>query len=358
MHYSTKANGNLEILKTIKNEGLLIDAMSPLELELVKKAGFKSEEILYVCNNISSEEMEEVSKNNILLCIDSISQVETFGKISPNTDIMIRINPGTKGVGHSKKVITSGKETKFGITEDSLEELFKITNKYNLNIKGVHVHLGSLFLNDKIGDYVNGINTFLDIVTNNFKNIQIIDLGGGFGVPYTKEEQPLNFDLLHDALEPVLKEFLLKNKNINEIKFEPGRYIPCEAGYILGTVTSIKENSGITWIGTDIGMNVLARPAMYDAYHEIEILNNETKQIKANICGNICESGDILGTNRLINKPNIGDAVKVSNAGAYGYSMSSNYTGRLRPAEIMLINKETTKLIRKKETIKDIMKLF
>lgn len=352
MHYSSKANSNPIILKTVKNMGLFVDSMSPYELTVCKKCGFINDEILYVCNNIDKEEMKFVNKEGILICLDSISQVESWGKLFPNTDIMIRINPGIKGIGHNNKVITSGKETKFGISEENFAELFKIINKYNLNLIGIHLHLGSLFLNDKIDDYIQGVTSGLELVNKYFTNVKIIDLGGGFGVPYKPDENDLNIELLSDRIYLVLQEFLDKNSNVCEIKFEPGRYIPCKAGMLIGKVTATKYENNIWWIGTDIGMNQLVRPSMYDAYHEINILTNNknNEMVKANICGNVCESGDILGKNRSLILPNIDDIVVVNNAGAYGYSMASNYTGRMRPAEVMIYKDNTDKLIRKRET--------
>lgn len=350
MHYSTKANNNPAILKIVKEYGLCVDCMSLLELSINKKCEFDKDEILYVCNNIDEDEMQVVFDSGILICLDSISQIEMWGHKFPNTDIMIRINPGTEGVGHSKKVITSGKETKFGITEANFKEMFDVINKYNLNLIGIHQHLGSLFLNDKIENYITGVKRGLDLIDIYFKDIQIIDLGGGFGVPYKGEEE-LDFELLGQKLSDSLKDFVKEHDKLKELKFEPGRYIPCEAGILIGKVNAVKYENDTYWIGTDIGMNQLVRPSMYGSYHEIKIIsNNSNEEIIANICGNICESGDILAKQRKVVKPNIGDIVLVYNAGAYGYSMASNYTGRLRPAEVM-IKDNKDRLIRKRETI-------
>lgn len=359
MHYSTKSNSNLSIMQIIREEGLAVDCMSPTELAIDEHAGFLKENILYVCNNITAEEMKMVNEKGILICLDSVSQVETYGKVCPNTEIMVRINPGKGGVGHSQKVVTAGKETKFGISEDNISELLEVVKRYNLKIIGVHQHLGSLFLNDKIDQYISGVIAGLEIVKKYFKNLRIIDLGGGFGVPYLSEEEKLDFTQLSNKLIPVLQEFLNTYGKIEQFKFEPGRYIPCTAGFLIGTVTTIKENEGKIWIGTDIGMNTLIRPAMYNAYHEIEIVTqNSSEMITANICGNICESGDILGKNRRILKPEINDIVIVYNAGAYGYAMASSYTGRLKPAEVMIKQDGSIKLIRKQETIQDILDTF
>lgn len=352
MHYSTKANNNPAILKIVKEYGLNVDCMSLLELSLNKKCDFEDDRILYVCNNIDESEMEAVYDSNVLICLDSISQIEMWGSNYPGTDIMIRINPGVNGVGHSQKVITAGKDTKFGITEDNFNTMFNTINKYDLNIVGVHQHLGSLFLNDKIDNYIVGIRRFFELINkyNEFKNVKIVDLGGGFGVPY-KDEEPLDFDLLTNKLIGVLKEFEIQHEALEEIKFEPGRYIPCESGILVGRVNAVKHENNVYWIGTDIGMNQLVRPSMYDAYHKVEILgNNDGTMITANICGNVCESGDILAKERKVKLPVPGDIVLVYNAGAYGYSMASNYTGRSRPAEVM-INRYNARLIRYRETI-------
>lgn len=350
MHYSPKANTNPAILKVVKENGLCVDSMSPFELSITQKCGFTKDEILYVCNNIDVDEMKLVHENDLLICLDSISQVETWGKLFPSTNIMVRINPGTLGVGHSYKVITSGKSTKFGISQDNLDELLEVAKKYDLKIIGVHQHLGSLFLDDKISDYILGVEVGLNIIKKYFKNLEIIDLGGGFGVPYTPDEKKLNLDKVVDKLEKVLIPFIKEYPSVKEFKFEPGRFIPCESGSLIGHVTSLKYENDSWWIGTDIGMNELVRPSMYDSYHEITFITNNTEEVYANICGNVCESGDLLAKKRKVILPSVGDVVIIKNAGAYGYSMASNYTGRPRPAEV-LIKDNKDKLIRKRETL-------
>lgn len=357
-HYSTKANSNPKILEVVKYSGLNVDCMSPFEIFVNERSGFYHDEMLYVCNNISVDEMSLVQEKNILICLDSISQVETWGKVFPGTQIMVRINPGVKGVGHSDKVITSGNATKFGICEDNLPELIQTAEKYHLKIVGTHQHLGSLFLNDKIDDYINGVRAGLKIIQKYFPDVSIVDLGGGFGVPYKPDESPLDLMKVADKLVPELKEFMEHCPNVTEFKFEPGRFIPCEAGILLGTVTATKHENGIYWVGTDIGMNQLVRPSMYDSYHEIEVISDTNETVTANICGNVCESGDILGRDRVIKLPKVGDPIIVYNAGAYGYSMASNYTGRPRPAEVMVFQTHPKHyfLIREREDIKHMAK--
>ena len=360
MHYSTKANSLPAILRIAKEEGLKVDCMSPMELYINQRCGFARSEMLYVCNNITRTEMILAYEAGVLVCLDSISQVETWGKAMPKTEIMGRINPGTAGVGHSQKVVTSGKATKFGISEENLPKLLEVAEQYGLRIVGTHQHLGSLFLNDKVPSYIYGVKAGLEIVKNHFKNIEIIDLGGGFGVPYKPDEEQLDLDYVAEELLPILRKFTEEYPSVKEFKFEPGRYIPCEAGEIIGTVTAIKYENGIWWIGTDIGMNKLVRPSMYDSYHEISLPQSEGKMIKANFCGNVCESGDILGKDRMVKLPKVGDIVIVHNAGAYGYSMASNYTGRPRLAEVMkkgkAHNESEYELIRARESTQEMFK--
>ncbi len=364
MHYSTKANSNPAILKTVRKFGLNIDCMSPFELRINKECGFMPEEMLYVCNNISVKEMELVYASGVLICLDSVSQVRTWGQRYPGTEIMVRINPGISGVGHCKKVNTSGKGTKFGISEANLRNLFAVAKEYNLRIIGTHQHLGSLFLEDKIPEYIAGVKAGLEIVKKYFKDVEIVDLGGGFGVPYKPGERHLPLLKLADELTPILKGFIQDYPSVKEFKFEPGRYIPCEAGTLLGTVTAVEKRKRTWWIGTDIGMNILVRPSMYGSYHEIVFEESgsvrDSKEVSVNICGNVCESGDILGKKRFVFLPEVGDIVVVCNAGAYGYSMASNYTGRPRPAEIMIYadgTKEVHQVIRQRESISDMLRL-
>lgn len=373
MHYSQKANCNPAILKIVKDSGLAIDCMSPYELALALKVfdDPSPRTTLYVCNNITAEEMQTVYGTGVLICLDSIDQVETWGKLYPSTEIMVRINPGTSGVGHSKSVVTSGKDTKFGISEQNLWLLFDVAKRHNLKIVGSHQHLGSLFLNDKIDDFIAGVEAGLDTVKRHFNNLEIIDLGGGFGVPYKPEEAPLDLDLVAGKLLPILSKFVADYPSVKSFKFEPGRFIPCEAGSLVGLVTANKYEHDKHWIGTDIGMNQLVRPSMYGAYHQIEIIptpwEHEGVNFCANIVGNVCESGDILGKDRALDFiPQVNDLVVVRNAGAYGYSMASVYTGRPRPAEVLCKDVDsftptfqfkhtitTHRLIRKRENLLD-----
>ena len=354
VNYSIKANSNIELLKIIKSEGLCVDAMSLGELLFEKHVGYKSNEIMYICNNISEEEMKNVLNENVLIGVDSLSQLETYGKLNPGGDIIVRFNPGI-GAGHHEKVVTGGKKTKFGIQKEFINEVKELLSKYNLNLVGINQHIGSQFLD--YNAYVEGIKNILEIAYQ-FKGLKIIDLGGGFGVPYHDEER-LDLNKLSNELDSVLSEFLNNYDNKDVVFYtEPGRYVVCEAGILLGTVTSIKENYNTKYLGCDIGFNILARPVLYDSYHEIRVLNDSNEKEEYTVVGDICESGDILGKDRLLNKANVGDAIIVYNAGAYGYSMSSNYNLRPRPAEVLITSDKKDILIRKRDTIESMLSNF
>lgn len=366
VNYSVKANANPYLLKIVREEGLVVDAMSPGELAIDQMAGFSKDKILYISNNNSVEELLNAVKNCALVSVDSLSQLETFGKISPNSKVMIRLNPGV-GAGHHAKVITAGKYTKFGISLDSLDEVFSLVDKYNLVLAGINQHIGSLFM-DPDG-YLEAAKILLDIGSklpvNILKNIEVIDFGGGFGIPYHKydEEKRLDMEKLGESLHSLISEWADKHGYLGRFLVEPGRYVMAECGILLGSVNATKNNGGKRYVGTDIGFNVLVRPAMYDSFHDIEIYNdiskNEKREILSQIIvGNICESGDILAKDRDLPEFFVGDVIGLLDAGAYGFSMSSSYNQRFRPAEVCITSDGKARLIRRRETIEDLCSMY
>lgn len=356
--YSAKANSNIELLKIIKDEDIDVDAMSPGEIFLQEKAGYDSNNIFYVCNNVSAEEMKFAIDRGILVSVDSISQLQLFGEINPGGDVAIRINPGI-GAGHHEKVVTGGDKSKFGIEIKFINRVKEILQKYNLNLVGINQHIGSLFL--ETHQYISAAKSLLEIA-NNFKSLKFIDFGGGFGIPYHNEER-LNLNKLSEQLEEIISDFI-KNYDNKDICFkaEPGRYLVAESGILLGTVHSVKENYTNKYIGTDIGFNVLMRPVLYDSYHSINVIskneNNKMKKEQVIVVGNICESGDIISYNQLLPQVTERDIIEIANVGAYGYSMSSNYNCRLRPAEVLITMNGEEKLIRKRESFEDLCRNF
>jgi diaminopimelate decarboxylase len=359
-NYSTKSNANLELLKIIREEGLHADAMSPGEIHVLLAAGFKPEEIFYISNNVSEEEMMYAVNQGIKISIDSLSQLNTFGSINPGGEVAVRINPGV-GAGHHEKVVTAGEKTKFGINSDQVDEIKSILNKYNLRLVGINQHIGSQFMEGT--PYLESIRTILDIA-DHFEDLNFIDLGGGFGIPYRKQdgEKPLELEQFGRQIGQLLSDWAArKNPNIH-FKIEPGRYITAECGVLLGTVHALKENGTIQYAGTDLGFNTLIRPVLYDSWHDIEVYSKKEKDELARkpvtIVGNICESGDIIAESRILPSLAVGDLIGVMDAGAYGYSMSSNYNNRLRPAEVLIGMDGNPRFIRRRDTLEDLLRNF
>ncbi len=361
VNYSAKANSNLAILEIANEEGLNIDAMSPGEMFAELKAGFSPDKIFYISNNVSKEEMQYAIDNNIILSVDSISQLEQYGMLNPGGKVAARFNGGV-GAGHHEKVITAGKNTKFGIDPDEMELFNNVLNKYDLKLVGINQHIGSLFMEpDK---YIAGVYAILSIAKQ-FKDLEFIDLGGGFGIPYNKLEdnyKTLDIKALGNKLDEIFEEFTKEYGKRLKFKVEPGRYIAAECGVLLGTVHAIKNNGENKYAGTDIGFNVLARPVMYDSHHDIEVYRKSNEKCEGSqpitVVGNICETGDIIAKNRMLPILKEGDILGILDSGAYGHVMSSNYNNRLRPAEVLIRENGDVVLIRKRDTLEDIVKNF
>ena len=363
-NYSVKANTNIEILKLALEEGLNCDAMSPGEITLLLKAGFPPEKIFFVSNNVAAEEMQFAIDKGVIVSLDSLDQLDRFGQINPGGRCAVRINPGV-GAGHSEKVITAGKKTKFAIAEEDIDKIFEIVDKYDLKIVGINQHIGSGFLDPK--PYIDAVTNLLRIA-DRFDNLEFIDFGGGYGIPYHKldDEKPFPMEDFKVKLEPVLDEFVQRYGKTPLFKSEPGRYCVAEGSVILSRVQAIKVNAGIKYVGCDTGMNTLIRPAMYDSYHDIEVIrdgkvvdrdgNNDMETI--NVSGPICETGDLIAKGRLLPKAKTGDLLAILDTGAYGYAMASSYNSRPRPAEVMITKEGKVVQIRRRETIEDLLSLF
>jgi len=360
-NYSIKANSNLEILKIVREEGLHADAMSPGEIHVLLAAGFKPEELLFVTNNVSAEEMKFVIDRGVLISCDSLSQLKQFGKLNPGGKVAIRFNPGV-GAGHHEKVITAGKNTKFGVNIELISEVKIILREYGLKLVGINQHIGSLFMEST--PYLEGLKSLLRIAEQ-FEELEFVDMGGGFGIPYHKQDGQERLELIETGrkLTEILEKWTTAHNRNIKIKMEPGRYVVAECGVLLGSVHAVKQNGSKNYIGTDVGFNVLIRPAMYDSYHDIEFYRNDEvlksdKTITASVVGNICETGDIIAKDRELPVAKAGDIIGVMDAGAYGYSMSSNYNNRLRPAEVLIGLDGKPRLIRRRDTIEDLMRGF
>lgn len=356
VNYSTKANSNLAFLEIVNEEGLNVDAMSPGEIYIELMAGFKPEQIYFITNNVSKEEMQFAIDRNVLISVDSLSQLEQYGQLNPGGKIAARFNGGI-GAGHHEKVVTAGKKTKFGINPEYIDEFKSILKKYDLKLVGINQHIGSLFMDGE--KYVQGVGAILDIAKQ-FDNLEFIDFGGGFGIPYEKMQGQSRLDLktLGERLTKVCYDFVAEYGKELTFKIEPGRYVSAECSVLLGTVHAVKQNDVHKFAGTDLGFNVLARPVMYDSHHDIEVYNSSEEKEEITVVGNICESGDIIAHDRMLPRLNVGDVIGVLDAGAYGHVMSSNYNSRLRPAEVLIRENGEAVLIRERDELEDLTKHF
>lgn len=369
-NYSVKANTNIHILKLALEEGLNCDAMSVGEMEMLFKAGFPKERIFFIPNNVSTEEIIYALKKGVITSLDSLAQLELFGQCCCDLELpvekrqcAVRINPGV-GAGHCEKVVTGGKKTKFGIAEEDIPHIFEIAKTYSITIAGINQHIGSGFMDPQ--PYLDAVTNFLRIAMQ-FPNLKFIDFGGGYGIPYHKlaDEKEYPMEDFKAKLEPILDDFVSKYGSVPLFKSEPGRYCVAEGCVILGRVHAVKQNNGNLYAGTDVGMNVLVRPSMYDSWHDIEVIRDgkvyspeADKIVEQTVTGNICESGDILAKARKLPLMERGDLICVLDAGAYGWSMCSTYNSRPRPAEVLIKNDGSVKQIRRRETIEDLMRLF
>lgn len=368
--FSTKANGNPHLLRIIREEGLLADAMSPGEVALLRTACFSRESICYVCNNVAPEELRFAAENAAHVSIDSLSQLETFGRLCPGTRVMARVNPGI-GAGHHQKVITAGKNTKFGIVPEDFSEMRALLARYDLKLIGLNQHVGSLFMDAT--PYLEAAEWLLR-VSAGFPDLEYIDFGGGFGIPYHKYEGEARLDLkdLGSRFSKLLRDWSAANAFSGRFIIEPGRYVSAESGLLLGLAHAVKNNGPTRYVGTDLGFAVLARPIMYDSFHDVEIYPGSGNaygreeertprsrpEMLQTLVGNICESGDVLAKDRLLPEIQEGDIIGVLDAGAYGHVMSSNYNQRLRPAEVLILTDGSAKLIRRRDSVEDLLAVY
>ncbi len=360
-NFSMKANSNLSILKIALEEGVNCDAMSEGEIRMLEKAGFPYDRIFFVPNNVSEDEMRYAIERGVKVSDDTVPGGAMYGRLNPGGEVSLRLNPGV-GAGHHEKVVTGGKKTKFGIAPEDVCKVDEIAKRYRITIAGINQHVGSLFMEGK--PYQEAVSNILE-EAKNFPDLTYIDFGGGFGIPYHKlDDQPsFNMQELHDGLEPILDKFVEEYGRTVQFKSEPGRYCVAEGCVILGRVHATKQNAGHQYAGTDIGMNVLARPTLYDSWHDIEVLRDgkavyDGAREAVTVTGNICESGDVLCKDRELPVIEDNDLVCVLDAGAYGYSMAYTYNSRPRPAEVMICEDGSVKVIRRKETYEDLLALY
>jgi len=350
VQYAAKALSNISILKFIKNLDCGLDAVSIQEIKLGLKAGFNPRDIIYTPNGVSIEEIKEAVKLGVKVNLDSIESIIEFSINFPTESIFIRINPNIFDGGNDRTRVGHS-ESKFGIPINQIERLIRMEKENKINIDGIHVHSGSDISN--INSFVKGAKTVFNLAFQ-FNNIKFIDLGGGFKVPYFKGDSFTDMEELGKKISIEFNNFKKEYKKDITLIFEPGKFLVSEAGFFLTKVNYIKEGVKSKFAQINSGFNHFIRPALYNSFHEIENLSNPgAKKEKYSIVGYICEN-DTFAEDREISKINKGDILCFKNAGAYGFSMSSNYNSRYTPAEVCLHNNEL-KIIRKSQVIDDLL---
>lgn len=350
--YAAKALTNINVLKYIRSIGCNIDCSSINEAKLAVLAGFESENILYTSSNIAFEEIEEAQSMGLHINIDSISNLQKFGKKFGHTyPVGVRLRPNIMA-GGNLKISTGHADSKFGVPLENIEEVLKVQNETGLFIRALHIHTGSEIKDVEV--FMQGIKVLFE-VARHFPELEVIDLGGGFKVPYIPGEEGTNIELLG---KKVTEEFELFEKKYNrhlQVWFEPGKFLVSEAGYFITKVNVLKQAGGIIFAGVNSGLNHFIRPMFYGAYHEIENISNPSGQRRNyNVVGNICET-DTFAENRLLPEIREGDWLVFRNAGAYCFEMSSHYNSRFKPAEV-LIKDNRASLIRNADSMHDLLK--
>ncbi len=354
VHYAAKTNSNLAILRLLRNEGVDVETVSEGSVMLALKAGFKPNQIIYTANGIKEEELKFLIDQKIWVNLDSLSQVETWGKLNPGSNIGIRLNLGI-GAGSHRHLKTGGSKSKFGIHMSHIRDVKSLARKYNLRITGLHQHIGTTILGAR--KFVKAAKALLQIA-DQFADVEIINFGGGFGIPYKETDAHLDLKELGTQIDKLLSHYAAAHRKEPTVVIEPGRYLLANAGTLLAMVTDVKTNPERTFVSLDTGMGHLVRPAMYGSYHKIINASRvKGKNQTVTVVGNLCESGDTLGEDRLINKPKEGDLLAILDAGAHGFVMSSFYNARLRPAEI-LIDGGKPRLIRRRQTLEEALPYF
>ena len=351
--FSVKSNSNLKLLNELKKMGSGADVVSIGELLKAKKVGIKSNKIVFSGVGKTEEEIFMAIKKNVLLInVESENEVNLINKIAKKISrkiaIGIRLNPNVTGKTH-KKISTGGKQEKFGLTQyDFLNLCKKVKKMKNLKLEGISVHIGSQITN--VSPFKKVLSVLNAIIKKTKINFKYIDLGGGMGISYSKNEKPINLK----KYSKLINKFL-KNKNL-KIIFEPGRFIIGNSAILITKIIYIKKSNGKKFVILDAGMNDLMRPALYDAYHQIIPLKRTGKSLKGNIefVGPICESSDKFLTEKKFQKIKEGDYVSLANVGAYGMSLSSNYNTRPFIAEIM-VSGSKHKIIRKRQSLKSLI---
>jgi len=351
LNYAAKALSNLTILRLMNNLGSGLDTVSIQEVKLGLLAGFKPESIIYTPNGVSLEEIEEAAALGVRINIDNLSILEQFGSTHPDIPVCIRINPHVMAGGNSN-ISVGHIDSKFGVSIHQIPHLLRIVELTKMTINGIHMHTGSDILDIDVFLYASEI---LFETAKNFRELEFIDFGSGFKVPYKVGDIETNIEELGEKLSSRFNEFCEEYGKELTLAFEPGKFLVSEAGYFLAKVNVVKQTTSTVFASVDSGFNHLIRPMLYGANHQIiNISNPQGRERYYSVVGYICET-DTFANNRRINEITEGDILCFKNAGAYCFTMASNYNSRYRPAEV-LWHEGKSVLIRERESFDDLIR--
>jgi diaminopimelate decarboxylase len=350
--YACKALTNINILKYIRDLGANVDCSSINEVRLALHAGFPNHRILYTSNGIGFDEIEEAQSLGVIINIDSLSNLEKFGKrFGSAYPVGVRLRPNIMA-GGNLKISTGHDKSKFGIPVDQIELILDIVGKYDLKVYDLHIHTGSEIKDVDV--FVKGVGILFDLIPR-FHDLRFIDLGGGFKVPYKDGDTETDIPALASKVTEAFKSHPNPGGRPLQVWFEPGKFLVSECGYFITKVNVIKQTDAATFVSVDSGFNHLIRPMFYDAYHRIvNISNPHGEPRRYSVVGNICET-DTFAWDRSISEVREGDYLVFCNAGAYGFEMSSNFNSRYKPAEV-LVRKGKPHLIRRRDDFNDLLR--
>ncbi len=352
--FSVKANSNLAIMRALVKRGAGLDVVSGGELYKARKTGINPKKIVYAGVGKTEKEIREAIRADILFFnVESEGELRLIDRVAARYDrvvnVALRINPNIRPRTH-RYITTGAKETKFGLSLNAIADIFKRRYQYrNVSINGLHMHIGSQIVEAE--PFIAAIKKALSFIKKHPLNITWLNIGGGLGIIYSKERP----QTAQEFAEKVLP--LIRGRHLKLI-LEPGRFIAGNSGILVTKVLYVKETAARKFIVVDAGMNDFIRPSIYGAYHEIlpvRRTGSAQRRARYDIVGPICESGDFLGKDRMLNTPKEGDLFAVMGTGAYGFSMSSNYNARPRIAEVMVINGRT-RLIRRPQNYTDLVR--
>jgi diaminopimelate decarboxylase len=348
--YACKALTNINILRHMKSLGANVDCSSINEAKLALHAGFPPERVLYTSNGISFSEIREARELGVIINIDSLSNLEKFGEAYGHSyPVGIRLRPNIMAGGNIK-ISTGHERSKFGIPIEHVPQVKELVERYNICIHNLHIHTGSDIKD--VAVFIKGIEVLFEIIPH-FPELKVIDLGGGFKVPYQEGDSETDMEALADKVAELFSSHPEAKKL--QVWFEPGKFLVSECGYFITTVNVIKETPVARFVAVDSGFNHLIRPMFYDAYHRIENISNPGPEDQVcSVVGNICET-DTFAWDRKLSPVKEGDLLVFYNAGAYGFEMSSNFNSRYKPAEVLMVDGKAH-LIRKRDEFADLLR--